>query len=290
MAKAITNYIHKTKMTAPPFSVLISTYKNDSPEALHQSLLSLFEQSLVPNEIVLVVDGPIELVNDEVINEMQMLHPEIFKIYRLDKNKGLGNALAFGLTKCSHELVARMDSDDIADSNRFKKQIDFFDKHPETAVLGGWMSEFRKLPGDIESVKTAPIGNEKVKQYARMRNPLNHPTVMFKKSVIIAVGSYKEINLFEDYYLWLRVLKNGYTVSNIDDILVHFRIGNDMVERRHGFSYMLKELAFFKRCYKEKLITVDALLLQIVTRLPLRLMPKQILKLIYKNMLRKKKS
>lgn len=269
------------------FSVLISTYKNDDPLLFDLSFKSILNQSLPPTEIVLVIDGFIGPDLEKVICNYQNLYSASIKICRKEINSGLGNALEYGLQYCSYELVARMDTDDVAEYERFQKQINFYNKHPETSVLGGWMMEFQKTPGDIISKKTVPIENDKIKSYAKMRNPLNHPTVMFKKSDIIKAGSYKEINLFEDYYLWLRVLKNGGIISNVDDILLYFRTGNGLIERRHGYQYMLKEFKFFTRCFKEDLIPLQTYLLQISTRLPLRVMPKNLLKLIYKNFLRK---
>jgi glycosyltransferase involved in cell wall biosynthesis len=268
------------------FSVLIATYFKDNPDYLNSALDSLFNQTIIPTEIILVIDGAIPDQNKAVINNYLKHDLNILKTYPLEKNVGLGNALNYGLKKCNYDFVARMDSDDIAVKNRFETQLNFFKNNPDISALGGWMNEFEKELNDRNKIKSTPVGFSKILQYAKMRNPLNHPTVMFKKSHVLAVNSYIEINLFEDFYLWLRMIKNGYKLANVKDILVHFRVDDTMIARRHGYNYFVKEISFIKRCYNEKLITFNSLIIQVITRLPLRLMPLPILKFIYKYILR----
>lgn len=268
------------------FSVLMATYHKDNSEHLFLALESLFKQTLLPNEIILVLDGDIPEENKIVVNKFLAHELKLLQVFPLEKNVGLGNALNYGLKKCNYDLVARMDSDDIALENRFKIQLNYFKNNPDVSVLGGWMNEFEKELNDRNKIKSTPVGFSKIIQYAKMRNPLNHPTVMFKKHDVLAVNSYIEINLFEDFYLWLRMLKKGYKLANVKDILVHFRVDDTMISRRHGYKYLVKEIRFIARCYNEKLINFSSLIIQIFTRLPLRLMPLSVLKFIYKYILR----
>lgn len=268
------------------FSVLMATYHKDNSEHLFLALESLFKQTLLPNEIILVLDGDIPEENKIVVNKFLAHELKLLQVFPLEKNVGLGNALNYGLKKCNYDLVARMDSDDIALENRFEIQLNFFKNNPDVSVLGGWMNEFEKELNDRNKIKSTPISLENIKKYAQLRNPLNHPTVMFKKKDIITVGSYEEINLFEDFYLWLRMLKKGYKLANVKDILVHFRVDDTMISRRHGYKYLVKEIKFITRCYNEKLINFSSFIIQIFTRLPLRLMPLSVLKFIYKYILR----
>ncbi|GMV78797.1 MAG: glycosyl transferase [Chitinophagaceae bacterium] len=278
--------IIKTEDTDIKFSVLIATYFKDKSEYLNDALNSLFNQTALPTEIILVMDGPIPNQNQEVINYYLNHDFKILKSIQLENNVGLGNALNYGLKKCNYDVVARMDSDDIALENRFEIQLNYFKNNPDISVLGGWMNEFEKELNDRNKIKSTPVGFSKIIQYAKMRNPLNHPTVMFKKHDVLAVNSYIEINLFEDFYLWLRMLKKGYKLANVKDILVHFRVDDTMISRRHGYKYLVKEIRFITRCYNEKLINFSSLIIQIFTRLPLRLMPLSVLKFIYKYILR----
>jgi len=276
--KAEDNYIK--------FSVLMATYHKDNSEHLFLALESLFKQTLLPNEIILVLDGDIPEENKIVVNKFLAHELKLLQVFPLEKNVGLGNALNYGLKKCNYDFVARMDSDDIALENRFETQLNYFKNNPDVSVLGGWMNEFEKELNDRNKIKSTPISLENIKKYAQLRNPLNHPTVMFKKKDIITVGSYEEINLFEDFYLWLRMLKKGYKLANVKDILVHFRVDDTMISRRHGYKYLVKEIKFITRCYNEKLINFSSFIIQIFTRLPLRLMPLSVLKFIYKYILR----
>jgi O86/O127-antigen biosynthesis alpha-1,3-N-acetylgalactosaminyltransferase len=270
------------------FSVLISTYKNDNSDCLNKALESIFNQSLTPNQVVLVIDGNIPAESEKILLKFKETYSDIFETVRLANNLGLGNALNQGLKYCIFPLVARMDSDDECFFDRFKKQVEYLTKHKDVAVVGSFVEEFITIPQDYGKIKKAPIGYAKIKKYATYRNPLNHPTVMFRKEAIESVGSYKEINLFEDYYLWLRLLKAGYKIDNISESLVYFKIGNDLIGRRHGFSYMKKELAFFTTCRKEGLLSFISYFLLIISRLPMRLLPKKVLLILYRNLLRNK--
>ena len=106
------------------FSVLMSVYHKDDPTYLDTALNSLTEQTAVPDEIVLVKDGPVSQQLEEVIDAFHKKFCNL-KIVALEKNSGLGNALNQGLKHCSHELVARMDSDDISGrQNIYLRRLD----------------------------------------------------------------------------------------------------------------------------------------------------------------------
>ncbi len=268
------------------FSVLISTYHKDNPKCLKEALESVFNQSLIPNQVVLVIDGNILLENENVIRKFEKDFEDIFTVVKLKDNVGLGNSLNEGLKKCKYNLIARMDADDECFYNRFETQIQYFENNNNLSVLGSYVEEFHSTPKDYGKTKKVPLGYSNLKKYSNFRNPLNHPSVMFKKDIIENVGGYIEINLFEDYYLWLRILKAGYTIDNIPECLVYSKVGNDLIGRRHGLSYLKKEFYFLKRCKQEKLISLKSFYIQILTRLPLRLLPKNLLLIIYKSILR----
>jgi glycosyltransferase involved in cell wall biosynthesis len=267
------------------FSTLMSVYKKDDPFFLKQALQSLKDQALRPSEVVIVKDGLLTAELNEVLNEFEVTFTNVHLI-PLPQNKGLGNALSIGLEACNNDIVTRMDADDIAHPDRFLKQINYLASHNDVAVLGCNLQEFNKEIGDIERVKKVPALHSEVKKYARFRNPLNHPSVVFRKSVIEKVGSYKEMPLFEDYYLWLRVLKAGYKVENLNECLLYFRVGNQALTRRHGFGYIKKELHFFVECAKEKLIPAHLVIFIFFVRFPLRLLPKKLFLNLYQHLLR----
>ena len=199
------------------FSVLLSLYHKESPLFLRQSLTSIFTQTLLPIEVVLVEDGPLTDELYAVIKEFTSQHPEL-KVISLPTNRGLGKALNEGLKHCSYDLVARMDTDDIAKPDRFEKQLAIFLEHPEIDVVGAWIDEFEGEVSNVLSMRKVPEQHENILRFAKGRCPVNHPVVMFRKSAVLKAGGYKHFPLFEDYYLWVRMLMNGARFYNIPKI------------------------------------------------------------------------
>jgi len=264
----------------------MSTYRADNPSFLRQALQSIFDQTLLPSQVVLVVDGPISDALEIVILEFEQLYPKILDIHRLKENSGLGPALNFGLLKCKYELVARMDSDDISLKDRFQKQISYFEMNPNLAVLGADVEEFSKTPGDLNRVNKSPIASE-VYQYSRWRNPINHPAVVFRKSAVLFCNSYEDVPYFEDYYLWINLLHKKYKFDNLQEVLVLFRNDMDTIGRRHGLSYIKHEINFLNKAYNNSYLELPYFVLGFMIRLPLRIMPKSLLSKFYHFFLRK---
>jgi glycosyltransferase involved in cell wall biosynthesis len=267
------------------FSVLISLYNNEVEENLEAALESLVNQILQPNEIVLVLDGPIRSSLLKIVKKYQLKFKS-FQLLKLDQNVGLGKALNYGLGFCRYEYVARMDTDDICYPERFKMQIAKLNTNKNISVLGAAMQEFNAVPNDLGRFKILPSQYDKLKKFAIYRNPLNHPTVIFRKQDILFVGSYLDMPLFEDYYLWVRVLSSNFVIENLQESLLHFRIGNDMVKRRHGFQYVKKEIRFLEAIKELRFISSKQMYTLIIMKTPLRLMPIKIFKLVYKLFLR----
>jgi len=263
----------------------MSLYDNESESNLKKALESIFTQTLLPSEIVMVFDGPIrqQLLDIVVFYQSKLAN---FRIVRLVQNSGLGIALSFGLNYCNYDYVARMDTDDICYSERFEKQMTALMKNSMLSVLGTSIQEFNINSGDLKRYRQMPLDYVKIKKTAKYRNPLNHPTVIFKKADVVAVGSYQDMPLFEDYFLWIRLLNEGFVISNLDEPLLHFRVGNDMIGRRHGLNYLKKEFFFLKSIRNLGFINSSQFIISIILKLPVRLAPKKILELIYKIFLR----
>jgi glycosyltransferase involved in cell wall biosynthesis len=271
------------------FSVLISVYSKENPIFFRQALDSLMNQTKIPKEIVLVKDGPLTMALDDVITEFTGNHPNLFKIVSLPKNKGLGNALAIGLLECSNELVARMDTDDICVMNRFEKQIDFFKQNPNIDVVGSNVEEFNIEPGDLKRYRKMPRKGDTLLRYSKFRNPLNHPTVMYRKSKVLEAGNYNgEILLFEDFSLFIRMISNGSVFYNIQESLLNFRVGVgiDVIKRRSGFLYVKNEWKFSLLSLKIGHLNFLEWLFYVFTKLPLRLLPSKIILFVYNTFLR----
>jgi glycosyltransferase involved in cell wall biosynthesis len=263
------------------FSVLISVYDKEEPESLRIALASIWtEQTLRPSEIVLVKDGLLTAELDAVIEQFSLIAP--LKLCILNQNLGLGSALAKGLDCCSNELIARMDSDDISCPDRFEKQIKLMTDFPELDISGTNIAEFHSQGDHVCSRRRLPSEFIEIQKFAKKRNPLNHMTVLFKKSAVLEAGNYHPFFGYEDYYLWIRMLQNGSVIGNIPEELVYARVGNNMFARRHGFRFFRQELKLQKELLRMDFLNDWEYLRNIFLRAFPRLFPVWGLKLVYK--------
>lgn len=267
------------------FSVLLSLYYKENPSYLSQSLDSIFQQTSLPGEIVIVKDGPLPVLVDKVLDRYSSICPTL-KIIVLPFNQGLGKALNEGLKHCSYDLIARMDTDDIAKPDRFEKQIKVFQEHQEIDVVGAWIDEFERDISHVTSVRKLPESPNEILSFAKKRNPINHPVVMFRKKAVMAVGGYQHFPLFEDYYLWVRMLINGAKFYNIQESLLYFRSSSDMFRRRGGLKYMNTEIRFQNFLLKSHFITLTRYLQNVAIRAITRMMPNSLRRILYKRILR----
>jgi len=274
------------KKTTPHFSVFMSTYGKEEPKHLDAAIKSIVTQSSPPNEIVLVKDGLLTERLEDVIAKWIQIFPGLFKVVPLPENRGLGVALQKGLRECSNNLVARMDADDISCQDRFEKQISFLEGNAEIDIVGSWIGEFVENPEKIITVRKVPITHNEIYKFAKFRNPMNHVTVMFKKSAILKADSYQHFPFFEDYYLWIRMLLSGAKFSNIPESLVLVRIGNNMLTKRRGFKYLVTDIKFQREMLNMAFISHREFFSNLVFRGVPRLMPVCLLGLIYRHFVR----
>lgn len=267
------------------FSVLISVYYREKGEFLREALRSVFEQTVPPNQVVLVKDGPLTSELDSVIDEFVVKYDRL-KVVGLPENVGLGMALNAGLDECDYELIARMDSDDISIPNRFELQLKEFELHPQVTIIGGWIDEFTSDPKIIECQRRLPETSSEIRKFARSKSPVNHMTVMFRKSDILAVGSYQHFYLLEDYWLWIRLLYNGYQFRNIQQPLVLARGGIAMTARRGGWRYAKSEINLQRKMLSLGFINFGRFVKNCTIRFTVRMMPNRLRSFFYKKILR----
>lgn len=269
------------------FSVLMSVYKSENPEYLRQALNSVIDQSLVPDEIVIVKDGTLTKNLDAVITEFCNKYTNLFSIVPIKKNVGLGLALRQGILECSHELIARMDTDDIAVPERFEKQIDFLKKNQSIDIVGSYISEFENTLTNVYAQRQVPLEHDKIKEFAKFRCPMNHMTVMYKKQSVLESGNYQDFKYIEDYHLWGRMLQKGLRFANIPENLVKVRAGKTMLVKRAGLEYFIKvEFKLHKFLYDIKFINFYQFLRNICLKFILRTMPLKLMRLTYEKILR----
>ncbi|WP_177161192.1 glycosyltransferase [uncultured Fusobacterium sp.] len=274
------------------FSVLISVYYKEIPEYLDLSLESIIDkQILKPNEVVLVKDGPLTKDLDNIIEKYIKKYPNLFKIISLEKNSGLGKALNIGLENCSYELVARMDGDDIAKSERFQEQMEIFKNNSKVDICGSWIDEFslKNKKIEVQSVRKVPENSDEIYTKLKFSCAFNHPTVMYKKSMVIKVGSYMQTFALEDYYLWIRLALNKCQMYNIQKSLLYFRITDGTAKRRGGLKLLINDLRFQKQLLKEKFINKKEYLRNIFIYGVYRIIPWQLREVLQKKLLRGEK-
>ena len=273
-------------MNSMSYSVLMSVYVKERPEYLLAAMQSIFEQTVETDDFVLVCDGPLNDDLDAAIWEMEKKHSELH-VVRLEKNGGLGNALNIGIKCCKNELVARMDSDDISRPDRCEKQLSVFASHPEISIVSGVVEEFTESICQIESRRMPPETQEEIIAFAKKRNPFNHPCVMYKKSAVEAAGGYQDFYLLEDYFLWIRMLKNGIVGYNLQQPLLWMRAGSDMYKRRAGWKYAKSQKALFKYMNSVGFITRLRYIVNTIIRGGSSLSPNWLRKTMFETFLRK---
>lgn len=271
------------------FSVLLSLYFKENPVYLNESLNSIWtEQTVKPEQIVLVLDGPIGEELAQVVNEWETKLDKALTKVVLEQNVGLGKALNEGLKHCRNEWVFRMDTDDICVKDRFEKQLNYIHQNPDIVLFSGQIAEFNLMPNDTGIIKNVPVAHEDIIKFALKRSPFNHMAVAYKKSVIEAVGGYQHHLFMEDYNLWLRVIGAGYMVGNHPDILLYARVGNGMHARRKGYDYIKSEKQLLKLKKELKLQNPIHANILFLLRSSFRLLPSSLLGKIYNTFLRKK--
>lgn len=266
------------------FSVLMSLYYKENSVYLDDCLKSILSQSILPNEILIILDGPLSIELKSYINNLDKSYLSLIKTVQLPKNVGLGNALNEGLKYCSNNWVFRMDTDDLCTPNRFMKQIEYIQENPNISLFGSCTEEFDSSMSNSLGLRKVPTSHNEIKQYTKRRNPFNHMTVAFRKDVIESVGGYQHHLYMEDYNLWIRVIAAGHQVGNIDEVLVNVRGGDSMVKRRKGLVYIKSELQLAKLKIKKNIDSPIGAYSNFIMRSLPRLLPTYMLSKVYKNL------
>lgn len=263
----------------------MSLYNEEKPGYLEECLESIMSSSLKPMEIVIVEDGPLTNELYEVLDSYPMC-----KRVKLSDNVGLGVALNKGLEFISTELVARMDTDDVCAVNRFELQVKEFEKNQSLILIGSDVAEFDDDVNNILQIKKMPRTGREIKKYSEKRNPFNHPTVMFKKEAVKKAGYYQKMPYFEDYYLWLRMIRDypEESFKNIDTPLVLMRTNEALYNRRGGKSYISKIIYFRYICVIEGLLKIDKAIYSSIASLAISILPNQYRRKFYRIVLRRK--
>lgn len=231
----------------PPYSVLMCVYAGERPEFFRQAARSMVDQTVPPEEFVLVCDGPLPRNLEQEVATLAAELADRLRVLRLPERRGLGAALREGVLACRWEYIARMDSDDVAQPNRMELQLAALEADRTLSALGGQIEEFsgcKRL-----GCRVVPLEPEAVRRRAAFRNPMNHMTVTFRRQAVLEAGNYGDVDRFEDYHLWARMLARGQSLANLPQVLVRARVDKDTYARRGGWDYFCRSLAMERHLY-----------------------------------------
>lgn len=216
------------------YSVLMTVYTKDNPDYFALSLDSMINQTCKPDEIVIVKDGSIRKQLQDIIDSRKNRQVKIIQL-QLPVNKGLGLALNEGIKICKNELIARMDADDYSMPNRCELQLKMFEKYPDLDIIGCPVDEFVDDIDNVVGCRNVPYTNDEIYAFAKKRDPFNHPTVMYKKSVVLKAGMYSDYRKNQDTDLWIKMLSNGAQCMNLKEHVFRFRFDSDTYRKRKSW-------------------------------------------------------
>lgn len=277
-----------TQKALPKFSATIGCYKNDNPKDFETAFLSIYNQTVRPDEIIITVDGPIPPELDAVVTRFETEYLAV--ILRSEQNNGQGIAHSMAVSHAKYDWIAIMDADDISVPDRFEKQLAVIADHPEISVLGGQIDEFIGTPDNVVGIRNVPLEDYMIKRYLRIRCPFNHVSILLNTHMVKEAGNYQDWHYNEDYFLYCRMLEKGAVFCNLPDILCHVRVGKEMYERRGGWRYFKSEAKLQGWMYKHKIIAFPRYCINVAIRLCVQVfMPNWLRGFVFQKLFRKHK-
>ncbi len=262
-----------------PFTVLTSVYVGDDAEQFERALVSITrEQSLKPDQVVLVQDGPVPAELQEAIDHASDTAGQPIDIVRLDENQGLANALQAGLKIAKHEIIARADADDVSLPHRFETQIPLMRGRD---LIGSAIAEFEDDETKWGMIRILPTRHDEIVNTSRFRDPFNHPTVVMRRTALERAGGYEHLERMEDYWLFARMIASGARTANIEEPLVAYRVGAGAYSRRGGAELFKSELELQRHMLKMGFTTPAQYVRNLAVRAGYRLIPTPMRKTLY---------
>lgn len=262
------------------FSVLLPVYAADSPTLLLRAFDSVTsEQSRPPAEVVLVSDGPLPDAVAGAVEDCAGRTTIPVTVVRLPTNVGLGHALEAGIERCTHDVVARMDADDVSLPERFARQLPVIEDGAD--IVGSALAEIGLDEDDVRGVRTPPLTHDRIARFARFHSPFHHPTVVLRRSAVRRAGGYQPLPALEDYWLWVRLLASGARAANLAEPLVRYRVAAGSYERRGGVQIARSELELQRRMRRLGFTSWAQFARNVLVRVGWRLVPVTIRRRIY---------
>ncbi len=269
---------------AEQFSLLMCLWSGDRPDFLRQAWDStVVEQTRRPDEVVVVQDGPIGEALADTLGDLVASSPVPVQHLVLQDNRGLGPALDRGLETCTHDVVARMDADDVSLPQRFAVQLPVIEAGAD--IVGSALIEFVDDIAVAEEVRIPPTDPEWIRSAAQFRDPFNHPTVVYRRQAVQRAGGYQDLPLMEDYLLFARMLAGGARPANVAEPLVYYRVGAGAYARRGGLALLRSEVALQREFRRQGLTSRREYARNLVVRGGYRLVPTRLRRLAYRRLI-----
>ena len=264
------------------FSLLLAVWAGDRPDYLEQAVRSsVHEQTRRPDELVVVEDGPLPDRLARCLDRLLGACPVPVRRVRLARNVGLGPVLDAGLAACSHDIVARIDADDLSLPHRFEVEVPVVECG-EADVVGSALLEFERDERHVVGVRVPPTSPAAIARAARLHDPFNHPSVVYRRSAVQAAGGYQDLPLMEDYWLFARMIAGGARVANVPEPLVLYRVGDGAYDRRGGLRLLASEVRLQWRLRRIGFTTTGQLGRNLAVRGAYRLVPASVRRPLYR--------
>jgi glycosyltransferase involved in cell wall biosynthesis len=269
-------------VTSPePFALLLPVYFGDRPEFLRDAFHSAVQKQTVrPDRVILVRDGPVSEELTRTIADLCAESPVPVDVVPIERSTGLGPALDAGLAASPYDIVARMDADDVAMPHRFEVQLPLIRGGAD--IVGAGLVEFEIDPSRPGRRRVPPTDPDDIRRFARIHDPFNHPTVIYRRKAVVSAGGYGDLPLMEDYWLFSRMLAAGARPMNVPEPLVYYRIGAGAYQRRGGRAQLRSELALQRRLRDGGLITRGQYVRNVIVRGGYRLLHWRLRRILYR--------
>lgn len=273
---------HPTRVSAFALSVVLPVYYGVDAAHLRRALESVYAQTLLPQEVVVVEDGELTAPQLAVLDDFAHRLPAMHRVI-LPVNRGAGQANDAGLRAASAPWIAKMDADDVALPTRFERQVRCLESGGYDLV-GCAMYEFAGTEENILGIRRMPESHAAIARYVRTNNPVNHPTIVFRRALALRVGGYQSIPYLEDYDLVARLLASGATMHNMSEPLMLFRAGSLMLNRRRSRQLFLSELTLQRNLHKYGLTGRFRAVVNFVARSGFRMLPAPMMATAYRRL------
>jgi glycosyltransferase involved in cell wall biosynthesis len=267
-----------------PFTVLMPVYDGDKRRFVRRAFESATrEQTLPPTQVVVVRDGPVRPKLQKLLEKLAATPGVDVDLVELPQNLGLAAALEVGLDHCDHEIVARVDADDVSLPHRFAVQVPLVIAGYD--LVGSAIVEIEEDEAEWGRTRTPPTTPEEIERYSRFHDPFNHPSVVYRRSAVRGAGGYETLDLMEDYLLFARMIAAGAQVANVPEPLVLYRVGAGAYARRGGTRLLRSELRLQRTLRDEGFTSRSQYVRNVVVRGGYRLVPEALRKAAYRTLI-----